>query len=140
MCPLQTIQTIVKRGRERDHYEDNPRLGRPPKINDRALRHLNHHVTCNRCQTLQEITNSINLALPAPVAPCTVSRAMHTQLNLSSHVAVKKPFLTAKQRLARRRWAWEHLGWKLEDWERIIWTDEASVEIGKESRQCLVWC
>ena len=25
------------------------------------------------------------------------------------------------------------------DWERIIWTDEASVEIGKESRQCMVW-
>src|SRR5436190_3012309 len=66
MHPLRTIQTIVKRGREQDHYEDNPRLGRPPKINDRALCHLNHHVTCNRHQTLQEITNSINLALPSP--------------------------------------------------------------------------
>ena len=25
------------------------------------------------------------------------------------------------------------------EWERIIWTDEASVEVGKDSRECLVW-
>ena len=31
------------------------------------------------------------------------------------------------------------MDWKLVDWERIIYTDEASVELGKESSQCLVW-
>ena len=91
--PLQTIQDIVKRGKERGHPIDNPRSGRPSKINDQALRHLNPHVLHNRCQTLQEITNSINPALPAPVAPRTVLRAMQTQLNLSSHIASKNHFL-----------------------------------------------
>ena len=45
--PLPTIQSIVKRGKERGHNEDNPRSGRPSKINDRALHQLNRHVTHN---------------------------------------------------------------------------------------------
>jgi transposase len=54
-------------------------------------------------------------------------------------VAAKKPFINAKQCKTRRLWAAERLEWTMVDYERIIWTDEASVELGKESRQCKVW-
>jgi hypothetical protein len=58
---------------------------------------------------------------------------------MSIHVAAKKPFINAMQRKKRLDWAKEHCLLIIVDWERVIWTDEASVEVGKESWQCLIW-
>jgi hypothetical protein len=58
---------------------------------------------------------------------------------MSIHVAAKKPFINAVQCKKRLDWAKEHCLLTMVDWERVIWTDEASVEVGKELRQCLVW-
>ena len=33
-CPLRTIQMIVKRSREWGHYENEPHMGRPLKIDN----------------------------------------------------------------------------------------------------------
>jgi len=41
---LRTVQAIVKRGAERGHNENEPHTGRPSKINNRGLRHLNLNI------------------------------------------------------------------------------------------------
>lgn len=138
-CSQHTVQEILRRGKERGFYEDAPRSGRPSKLSDRAIRHLKINIEANRRQTLANITHDLNLSLPSPVAPSTVRRAMEVHENLSSHMAAKKPFLTHRQKRARMIWAKEHVKWGMVNWERVIWTDEASVEIGLESRACLVW-
>ena len=135
----RTIQRIIKNYQERGHHEDTPRSGRPSKLNDRAIRHLNYTLEGNRQQTLSDITTSINSALTSPVHPRTVRRALHSQLNMHSRVAAKKPFLKDTHKKARLAWARTHRLFKMEDWKHLIWTDEASVEIGKQSRQVLVW-
>ena len=124
-------------GPERGHHENAPRTGRRLILDERALRRLHRCVTQDRRQTLQDITASINTAIPAPVCSRTVPIALKTQLGISNRIAAKKPFITAKQRVKRLAWAKDHLQWTMVDWERVIWTDEASVEIGKESR--IVW-
>jgi len=58
---------------------------------------------------------------------------------MSKRIAAMKPFINDKQQAKRLRWAKDHIRWTMTDWERIIWTDESSVEIGKESRECTVW-
>ena len=136
--PLRTIQSIVKRGAERGHHMNAPRTGRHPILDERALRRLHRCVTQDRRQTLQDITDSINTAIPAPVCSRTISTALKTRLGISNRIAAKKPFVNAKQRAKRLAWAKDHLRWTMVDWERVIWTDEASVEIGKESRKCTV--
>ena len=52
--------------------------------------------------------------------------------------ARRKPYMTKKNKEARLRWAREHLGWTLEDWMQVIWTDEATFETGLDSRICYV--
>jgi transposase len=137
--PLRTIQSIVKRSTERGDYENAPRSGRPPKLTDRALRRLSLSVTHDHRQTLRDITDSINTDIPAPVCARTVHTALKTRLGISSRIAAKKPFITAAQREKRLEWARDHVNWTMEDWKTVIWTDESSVEIGKESRTCTVW-
>ena len=43
-----------------------------------------------------------------------------------------------KNKQARLRWAKEHLGWTMEDWYRVIWTDEATFETRLDTRSCYV--
>ena len=137
--PLRTVQSIVKRGAERGYNENEPRIGRPRKIDGQALRHLKLNILRDRRQSLQNITANANLFLPSPVHPTTVQRALKTGLDVSHHIAAKKPFLSAVHIRKRKEWAKEALLMTREDWMRIIWTDESSVEVGKQSRECAVW-
>ena len=60
-------------------------------------------------------------------------------MDVARHIAAKKPFLNMVHTQKRKQWAKEHIALTMTDWKRIIWTDEASVEVGKQSRQCIVW-
>jgi hypothetical protein len=137
--PLCTVQAIVKRGAERGHNENEPRMGRPSKINNRGLRHLNLNILRDQHQSLQNIISDLNHSLPSPVYHTTVQRALKTGLNVARHIAAKKPFLSTVHTRRRKEWAKEHMALTMMDWNRIIWTDESSVEVGKQSRQCIVW-
>ena len=64
---------------------------------------------------------------------------LKNHLGVSQHITAKKPFINPAQQQKQLIWAKEHLHWTMEDWEWVIWTDESSVEIGKESRECVVW-
>lgn len=54
-------------------------------------------------------------------------RRIAARHGLHKRVARRKPFITAKAKAARLRWAAANVE---QDWERVIWTDEASMEIG----------
>ena len=69
----------------------------------------------------------------------TVQRALNSKLDISCCIAAKKPFLTAKHIQKRKEWAKEHIGWTEQEFRCVIYTDESSVEIGKQSRQNTVW-
>ena len=135
----RTIRRIITNYRVRGHNQDSPRSGRPQKLNDRSIRHLNWTVEKNRRQSLADLTNTVNAASPAPVSPRTVSRAIKEKLNMASRIARKKPFLKKKHRLQRTEWAKDAVTWGIEEWKRVIWTDESSVELGKNTRVCRVW-
>jgi transposase len=137
--PLRTVQSIVLRGSKRGHNENAPRSGRPSKLDDRTLRHAKIHIYRDRRQPLTKITDLVNETIPSPVHPSTVRTGLNSYFGLSIHVAAKKPFINITQRKKRLNWAKKHRALTMVDWERVIWTDEASVEVGKESRQCLVW-
>jgi transposase len=136
---LRTVQSIVSRGVKRGHHENAPRSGRPSKLDNRTLRHAKIVIDRDRRQTLADMTDLVNETIPSPVHTSTVAKSLKSNFGISIHVAAKKPFINATQRIKRQKWAREHRTLTMVDWERVIWTDEASVEIGKESRQCLVW-
>jgi hypothetical protein len=52
---------------------------------------------------------------------------------------LKEPFLSNTPRARRLEFAREHRKWTIEDWKKVIWTYESTFEVGKSSRQVLVW-
>ena len=125
--------------KEREYYEDAPRSGQPSKLDDRALCHLNITLERDRHQTLPALTNIINTFTASPVHRETVRRAMANHLGMDAYLAVKKPYLSRAHKCAHLLWARVHRAWGEEDWDWVIWTDECSVEIGKDSRVPWVW-
>ena len=51
------------------------------------------------------------------------------------HQARRKPYISEHNRLARLAWAYEHLSWTREQWNRILWTDETWVT----NRHAKIW-
>lgn len=51
----------------------------------------------------------------------------------------KKPGLTDKQKAARLVWCLDHQYWSLEDWKRVVWSDETSVVHGVKRGGERVW-
>ena len=137
--PLRTVQQVLKNHKDRGHVEDLPRSGRPTKINDRAIRHLKKFIDSDRRQKLGDITHSLNTVLSQPVSPRTVSRVIHDRLEMRACHARRKPFLSEDHKKRRLAWSMVTIKHTMEEWMRVIWTDESSVVLGKESSAPLVW-
>jgi transposase len=131
---IRTVQRILKNYKDRGHHDDTPRSGRPPKLDDRAIRHLKISVEKNRRQSFHDLTSIINNTVASPVSVATVRHTVNDKLGMNARVAAKKPYLKPAHRKARREWGRAHQRWGEEDWEHVIWTDEASMEVGKDSR------
>ena len=83
--------------------------------------------------TLAEITD----VSPVKAHPDTI-RLILKEANMNNRVARMKPFLMPKHIVDRMLFAKEHLGWTIDQWKQVIWTDESSFESGK-SGQLRVW-
>jgi len=132
--PVFSVYSILRRYEVAGTVETPKRPGRPPSLTERDIRRVVRTSKQNRRKTLQDITN---LACPN-VSPDTVRKALVAN-GINSRVAAKKPYLSAQHRLKRLQFAKRYRYWTNEDWKKVIWTDESSVEIGHNSRQIRVW-
>jgi transposase len=76
--------------------------------------------------------------LTTPISTTTACLRAH-DLGFNNRIAAQKPFLSDNHKAARLRFAEEHPHWDVNDWRKVLWTDESSFEIGKNSKQIHVW-
>ena len=70
-------------------------------------------------KTLEDITNQ-------PLSSKTVCRAFQNT-GLKAVVKKKQPFLSKQHRREHMDLAMAHLHWTVEDWKRVVYTDETKV-------------
>lgn len=135
--PKTTVLRIIK---QRDTYSNrdqssSKRTGRPNKLSRRAERLLLRHVANNPEDTYAMLSS------PSKSGQRLHPKTIKTYLARNEVYAFKprrKPFLTAKQKLARLKWAREYVKWTLEDWRCVIFSDESSFELGLDTRSTYV--
>ena len=118
---VPTISRIISSYYEHGSVELPKRSGRPKKLSDCDRRSLVREVKQNRHALLAKIGNTF----PNPICLRNLRKEVH-DLGLNSCIAVKKPFLSDNHKVERLAFAKEHSHWTLEDWSKVIWTDEAS--------------
>ena len=129
-----TISTIIKRWEEGHCYKRKKGSGRKKKLSAIAERYLLREILKNRRATLPQIVNMV----PEKVSVSTIKRTLHSA-GFRSRVAKVKPYLSQKHLAGRLAFAKKHENWTLNDWKKVLWTDEVSFEKGKNTRRIRVW-
>lgn len=57
------------------------------------------------------------------------------QFELQSHPAVKKPLISRRNAEIRKQWCKERRIWTIDQWKRIVWSDESTFQLIPNSRR-----
>lgn len=130
--PRSTVSTVLTKWKKFGFNTTQKPKPRPPKLSDRSVRDLARLVQGDRRLNLVSIAESFGVHR-------NTIRTYMRQLGFGSRVAIRKPFLSFMHRKKRLAFARRYRHWTAEDWSKIIWTDECSFELGKDSRRIRVW-
>ncbi|CEG82532.1 hypothetical protein RMATCC62417_16591 [Rhizopus microsporus] len=133
-CDERSVRRVYQQWKKNGTVETKRSSERPPIFNDRKRRELGRVVRANRRAALKEIRQLIS----TNACKDTIRKELK-KLGYVSRVAVKKSLLSEKKRKARYIFAKNHEHWTVDDWRKVIWTDESSFEISKLSSQPRVW-
>ena len=117
-----------------DSNKENLKGGHPSKLSPSDKRTIVHQIMSGNLDNAVQATHFINQTLSSPVKPQTVRRALK-ESELLSAVKRKAPMLKREQRLACLKFARYHANWTVEDWKRVLWSDETKINrIGSDGR------
>ena len=116
----------------------NPRRDYHRKTTQREDRYIERALKQNDSIPLRDITNIVR-EHGVPVSEATIRRR-RSEVGLGSYIAAEKPGLRAENVAERLEWAMKHKDLTVEDWKRVIWSDESSIWIGVNPRRQWVIC
>ena len=145
------IFNIIKRAKERGYDKEHPlqdaffrdaaRPGRPPVVKDEVAEEVKTIISRDRntrTLTLVEIARRLRQNNVASISPQLVWRTLRAT-GYRKVKPTRKPGLTEVQKKARFEWCLQHLHWTLDDWKRVLWSDETSVVYGHRRGGERVW-
>jgi transposase len=118
--------TIARINKELEGAKENCKAGRPSKLSARDRRTISQQITTGQLDNAVQVTQYINNIIPQPVCPQTVRNALK-QDNFRAVVKAKKPLLKKVHRQNRLKFAQYHSNWTVEDWKRVLWSDETKI-------------
>src|SRR6266850_317289 len=102
-------------------------------------KHHNHHAThlisSRKAETATAIAKSLSSVISQPLSAQTVRNHLK-KMGMKAVVKQKGPFLSRKHQQARMDFALAHQYWTLDDWKRVIWSDETKINrLGSDGRK-----
>src|SRR3979490_1129390 len=116
-------------------HQQIPSSGRHSKLSPTDKRSNLPQITTGKAANAVQVTKHINTIISHPVCPQTVRNVLK-QHSFKAVTKKKKPLLIAVHRKNRLAFALRHKEWTVEDWKRIIWSDETKINrIGSDGKQ-----
>src|ERR1700742_1441640 len=100
--------------------------------------HAHCLITTGKANTAVDVAKSLQDTFPEPVSAQTVRRGLK-KIGLKAVVKAKRPFLSKCHMKERMDFALSHQYWTVEDWKRVIWSDETKVNIRGSDVKKWVW-
>ena len=114
------------------------KLGQSSIINKLVQRRITNLITSRRCssavkvQKVLEEKENINISAP------TIRHILRNN-GLVSRVKRKKPYLSKEHQKRRLEFAKKYENWTIENWSRVIWSDESKFKIFRSDRKQYYW-
>ncbi|KAJ1300251.1 hypothetical protein OPQ81_005080 [Rhizoctonia solani] len=126
--PISTIGWLCAK-----HHPDHQRasVGRPRKLNPAAtcyaIRLVTNQITNQNSVNTRQATQTLSRLTGESIHPKTACHALK-RAGLKPKKGVKKPKLTKAHIKAQLEFAKAHRFWTVEDWKRVLWSDEITLE------------
>jgi hypothetical protein len=117
------------------------RLGRPRILNETERKHLKSLVVRNkktRRQTLSQIRSTFINETNKPISIQTIRNELAKE-NLHSRIPRFSPLISESNKEKRYLWARTYENWTVEDFKRVVWSDESTYTQFRTSGFGRVW-
>jgi hypothetical protein len=112
-----------------------PKSGRPKVTTVRMLRRMRRMIIFRECDTAVQVHSTLIMGEGQAPSLSTIKRNLRTA-GLVSAFKRKKPLLSALHRRRRLAFARHHAKWTVDDWKRVIFSDESKIQrFDSEGRQ-----
>ena len=109
--------------------------GRPTKISSTLIRHATRLITSGKADTAVDVTKSLQNVVEGSISTKTMRRALK-KAGMKAVVKKKRPLLLKRHRKERLDFAISHQDWTMEDWKRVVWSDETKINcLGSDGRK-----
>jgi hypothetical protein len=112
--------------------------GRPSKLSTIDQQAILTQITTGKAANAVQATKHINSIISTPVSSETVRRVLRKN-SFKAVVKKKKPLLSVRHRKRRLAFALKYREWTVEDWKRVIWSDETKINRFGSDGQEYVW-
>jgi transposase len=106
--------------------------GVPPKLSEAEVDTIIEWITSSkrtRRMPYYKVIQELNLSVGKNALARALKKRGYTRC-----IALQKPPLSDENRRVRLAWALEHVHWSIDQWNRILWTDETWVTSGFHTR------
>jgi transposase len=100
--------------------------GRPKILSSTDVRYCVQKVTRKRVSNAAKVSKDLKTDFGINCSPETVRRALRLE-GLGAIEKPKKTLLSAKNIKARLEWCRKYQDWTVDDWKRVVWTDETKI-------------
>jgi len=130
-----TILRLKKMYEETGKTENKPGSGHPRKLNERDEHNIIRCLMTKECSNAVQLQKSLKTFDNIEVGTNTVHRALKRN-GLVARVKWKKPLLSKKHREKHLKFAKRYKDWTVNDWNKIVWSDESKFQIfGSDGRE-----
>ena len=112
--------------------------GHPPKLSTANIRFAQRLISSGKADTAVDVTKTLCNVTNQSLHAQTVRRHLKVA-GMKAVVKKKRPFLSKKHRKARMDFALAHQHWTVEDWKKVVWSNETKINrLGSDGRKW-VW-
>ena len=137
-CHRDTIRRVVKKFHSTGEYKRVKGSGRPKNWSNRSARALRRSFQRGQFKTAMDVERSTATSSTFRRSSETIRRMLRSQ-GLFGRVASRKPLISRQNRLKRLKFALDHRHCTVDDWKKVLYTDETRVKrFGSDGRQ-YIW-
>src|SRR6266567_5088026 len=130
--------TIARISKEVEGNKENHPGGHPSKLSPHDKQSIIHQIRSGKLDNAVQATQFINSTISTPITPQTVRNVLK-EAGFQSATKKKVPMLKGSHHQQHLKFAQYHQSWTVEDWKRVLWTDETKINrIGSDGK-VYVW-
>jgi len=122
------------------HSEHCPALpkslgGHPAKLSSSDIRYAQHLISSGKTENAVQVTKILCDTTNKSISAYTTHRGLKSA-GMMAVTKKKMPFLSARHRRERMDWALKYKDYTVEDWKKVVWSDETKINrLGSDGKK-----